>query len=64
MMPGRLRAIATLLLAVGAAALLAHQCSRPKCMKRLATEDANDANDDGDDEATLFSKRRRRWPLH
>ena len=52
-----MRAIATLFLVASAAALLPHHGSRPKCMKRHATEDANDA-DDNDDEATLFSKRK------
>ena len=58
-MPGRLRrAITTLLLVASTAALLPHHGSRPKCMKRHATEDNNDANDADDDEATLFSKRK------
>ena len=58
-MPGRLRrAITTLLLVASTAALLPHHGSRPKCMKRHATKDANDANDNDDDEATLFSKRK------
>ena len=58
-MPGRRRAIAALLLAVGAAALLPHHGSRPKCIRRASAEnDAADANDADDDEATLFSKRK------
>ena len=58
-MPGRRRAIAALLLAGGAAALLPHRGSRPRCTSRRAsTEDTNDANDADDDEATLFSKRK------
>ena len=59
-MSGRRRAIATLLLVASAAALLPHRGSRPRCTSRRAsTEDANDANDnDADDEATLFSKRK------
>ena len=51
-----MRAIATLLLVASVAALLPHHGSRPKRMKRHATEDADDAIDD--DEATLFSKRK------
>ena len=45
-------------LLVGAAALLPHHVSRPKCIRRASTEDAADANDADDDEATLFSKRK------
>ena len=59
MMPERRRAIATVLLIASAAALLPHHASRPKCIRRASAEnDAADANDDGDDEATLFSKRK------
>ena len=59
MMPEHRRAIATVLLIASAAALLPHHASRPKCIRRASAEnDAADANDDGDDEATLFSKRK------
>ena len=59
MMPERRRAIATVLLIASAAALLPHHDSRPKCpSRRAAPEDASDANDADDDEATLFSKRK------
>ena len=54
-----MRAIATLFLVASAAALLPHHGSRPKCTsRRAAPEDAADANDNDDDEATLFSKRK------
>ena len=49
--------LVTAVLLVGAAALLPHHGSRPKCIRRASAEnDAADANDAADDEATLFSK--------
>ena len=50
--------LVTAILLVGAAALLPHHGSRPKCIRRASAEDANDADADADDEATLFSKRK------
>ena len=50
--------LVTAVLLVGAAALLPHHGSRPKCIRRASAEDANDADADADDEATLFSKRK------
>ena len=50
--------LVTAVLLVGAAALLPHHGSRPKGIRRASAEDAADANDADDDEATLFSKRK------
>ena len=47
--------LVTAVLLIGATALLPHHGSRPKCIRRASTEDADDA---ADDEATLFSKRK------